>query len=103
MKKVKKLVAGLGSIAIILSIATPAFAASPIKGWISEGTYTGYPYISWTQSGKLWAGVAAQDKNTNALRDYTTKSGTNNLYVRTPSSKLYSEKIYRGYYANGYN
>lgn len=84
--------------AVIMSLATPVLAYSPIKGWMTDGTYTGYPYLSWTESGSLWGSVAAQNKSTNQLVDWTSGSGTNSLYVRTPSSKLYVETTYRGYY-----
>lgn len=98
MKKVKKIVFGLGCMALIMSIAAPAFAYSPIKGWMTDGTYTGYPYLSWTEHGNLWGAVAAQNKSTNQLVDYTSGSGKNSLYVRTPSSKLYSQSYYKGWY-----
>ncbi|MEN8435959.1 hypothetical protein NX821_003219 (plasmid) [Clostridium septicum] len=98
MKKVKKIVVGLSCMALTMSIALPAFAYSPIKGWMTDGTYTGYPYLSWTEYGNLWGAVAAQNKSTNQLVDYSSNSGRDSLYVRTPTGKSYSESYYRGWY-----
>ena len=103
VKKIKKLVTSISLIGAIVSFSIPAFAAAPIKGWMTEGTFTGYPYISWQEYGRTLAGtVAAEDRKSGRLLDSTNGYGTNEMYVRTPYGKLYAEPTYKGYYLTYY-
>ncbi|MDU4912873.1 hypothetical protein [Clostridium baratii] len=103
MKKLKRIFTGFCTAAAIMSFSIPVLAASPITGWRSEGTYTGYPYISWNEYGRTLGGtVAAENRKTNKLVDTKNGYGTDKLYLRTPENKLYSETIYRGYYRTYY-
>lgn len=93
----KKVMIGFSTVALVLSISIPAFADSLTLGWMTTGSYTGYPYISWTTAGSLWGEVGTKDRSSGAVRNVQGGTGYNNLYVRTPST--YSETLYTGYYA----
>ncbi|MGG7060230.1 hypothetical protein ACQPUZ_18435 [Clostridium tertium] len=103
MKRSKTILSAIITAAVIASFSIPVFAASPINGWVTEGTKSGYPYIEWHEYGRNLGGtVGAKSSSTGQIVDSTTGSAHSDLYVRTPYGKTYSETIYTGYYFTYY-
>jgi hypothetical protein len=100
MKKIRKLVksCSLGVLTgvIVLSTAVPAFAADPIRGWVTNGTHTGYPYIKWSNPGSLYAATAVINRSNYQM--YGHKEAYDYNYVEVESQGYYSDTVYYGYY-----